>query len=232
MSNEEKNQVDNQAEPAKSSNRRRFLRHGVMAAPVITTLASRPVWAGNDIGIAINSISGNLSGNLSTQTQGTQEPITYNGCGDLSYWSDESNYSIIWNDSRAEYDEDDGLYKIHFDTDFRGVFTKGPKGRGFAEIVQLSLNTPNNRKRYVNALAASALLNSITDASFPYAPDDIIDLLVAVKDGSVKEETGIYLLEKLGNTAPCAPAPEDNNSCNNDGNKKTGKKHTHGRGHH
>ena len=229
MSNEEKNSVESQPQASKSSNRRRFLRQGVMVAPVITTLASRPVWAGNDIGIAINSISGNLSGNLSTQTQGTQEPITYNGCGDLSYWADASNYSIVWNDSRAEWDDDDSTYKIHFDTTFKDIFSKGPNSKGFAEVVQLAIDSPNNEARYLNGLAAAALLNSITDASFPYQPDDIIDLLVAVKTGSVTYETGTYLLEILGNTAPCALPPEDDNSCNDDGNKKSGKKHSHGR---
>lgn len=55
----EQNKTSNEANSSATKSRRSFLTKAVVAAPLLTTIASRPVWAGQC------SLSGNLSNNVS-----------------------------------------------------------------------------------------------------------------------------------------------------------------------
>jgi len=61
---------DNLKQQDKTQSRRKFLFTAAKVVPVVTTIASKPVWASNV------SISGNLSGN----TSGYYEVAKFNGC--------------------------------------------------------------------------------------------------------------------------------------------------------
>jgi len=66
----EQNQASQEVNASATSARRSFLKKAAISVPILTTIAARPVWAGQC------SLSGNLSNNVSNQN--TQEPCSYN----------------------------------------------------------------------------------------------------------------------------------------------------------
>ena len=178
MSEHENNSVNNEPEATKTSNRRRFIKQGVMVAPIITAVTSRPVWADG-----ISAISGNLSGNLSQAT--AQSVLTsYNGRSP-EYWSDNLKSNKSQSDLYWMGDE------ITKNTKFNSVFINS----GNATQFKTYLNTPsyNNVRKW----AVTAFLNSLTDTSFPYKPQDIIDFQQSYNNKEVSKSDALIVLQAL-----------------------------------
>lgn len=66
----EKDEINPKVDNDTTSARRGFLKKAAITAPILTTMAARPVWAGQC------SLSGNLSNNVSNQND--QQPCNYN----------------------------------------------------------------------------------------------------------------------------------------------------------
>lgn len=66
----EHNDASTEVNTSATNARRSFLKKAAISAPILTTIAARPVWAGQC------SLSGNLSNNVSNQAN--QEPCQYN----------------------------------------------------------------------------------------------------------------------------------------------------------
>ncbi|HED15322.1 MAG TPA: hypothetical protein ENI64_00670 [Gammaproteobacteria bacterium] len=124
--------------------RRKLLKGAVSAAPVILTVASRPVWARNC------SLSGQLSGNLSDQT----EDCAGEGCTP-GYWR---NHPASWHPSIQDY----LLFDVVFGTNVFPNFTLG-------QVISLCSNTTINRANInipVTCTPQSACLNLIIQLGY------------------------------------------------------------------
>lgn len=220
MSDHEKNSVENLSETSKTANRRRFLKKGAMAAPIITTLASRPVWGG-DGGFDVGSISGSLSGNLSNRTY---QPNKYDGCSP-GYWHKADRYPQQW-----------GSLTIHYNTAFNTIFTNSPFGEGLTTIINGSTNPHSQVERF----AGATFMNAVADPNFPYPPSDIVHFYHEYLAGNVSYSDAKNILENLVHSGksdgPCfADEPEEDKKCNDDDHdgensfSYAGKPHGHGK---
>ena len=131
--------------------RRWFIKKVIVAAPVILTVASRPVWARNC------TLSGQLSGNLSDEGECGGE-----GCPPDSW----KNNTQKWHP------------EFQPDCSFHDVFEVDPWGTNpslYDVIVGLTHLEP-----LVNVLgfhAVAALQNSATEVSFDLTVEDVIDMV-------------------------------------------------------
>lgn len=157
------------AEGQTSSTRRRLLKGAVSSAPVIFTVASRPVWARNC------SLSGQLSGNLSDQDGTT---CAGEGCTP-GYWK---NHPTSWHPEISD--------ALLFDSVFgTNVFP----GLTLGQVIQLcgqsgcsanNINIPMHCKPYsacVNLVialgfhAVAALQNAATPVKYDLTVEEVIN---------------------------------------------------------
>lgn len=159
MSEHENNSVEKKTETTKTSNRRRFIKQGVMIAPVITTVASQPAW-----GRGMVSISGNLSGNLSRKPE-TYTANTYDGKSP-GYWKNKQDKHNRFVTHASDLD---GVTK---NTKFSTIFIFSNNDETIFNI----LWHQGNEGTVVEKFAIVAYLNALTDQpSFPYTPQEIKD---------------------------------------------------------
>jgi len=158
-----------------SNSRRRLLKNAVMAAPVILTVASRPVWARNC------TLSGQLSGNLSDQD--IDSDCGGEGCTP-GYWK---NHPQSWSKDIPEY--------LMFDTVFgTNVFP----GMTLGEVIGLcskkvhlksKINLPChkcvNQTIRLGFHAVAAIQNAATAVKYDLTVEDVIaEVQSAYKSGS------------------------------------------------
>lgn len=176
MSDHENNSVKNQSETPKASNRRRFIKQGVMITPVITTVASRPAW-GRD---GIMSISGNLSGNLS-RDEDTWQPTKFDGKSP-GYWKHRTIDRFTTN----------SIFTIDKDTSFSSLFGFGTTDKTIFEI----LWDQGNEGTKLEKFALVAYLNSLKfGTAFPYTAQEIVAFYLACKaTNSVIDETTAFII--------------------------------------
>lgn len=224
MSEHEHNSQKPQSHTTETSSRRRFLRKGAIAAPIITSLASRPVWARGN-GTTVGSISGNLSGNLSNNTTRVHEPTEYGSCSP-GYWHNPKHYPRDW----------DGI-EICFNTPFNTVFIDSELDDGFTTVIH-GLGGDDVERR-----AAATFMNSISDpnipgiSGFPYKPYEIIDFYHAYLKGDIKYDDAMRILKKLEHTyadgddfCPNVPKVDESDECDDDDVDDITRQHPHGRG--
>lgn len=122
----EEGQISSRIDSSTKNNRRGFLRKVAIAAPLLTTVASRPVWAGQC------SLSGNLSNNVSNQNN--DEPCQYNTYspgGWLNGRAAGSGSNIdLW--QYTGFSRNDSLSTLLLGTDYQGSIASalggGPHG--------------------------------------------------------------------------------------------------------
>ena len=146
---------------AHSADRRRWLQAGISAAPVIMTVASRPLLAAD-----CNTPSGFLSGNLSGSA-GT-------GCFGFtpSTWDSKSTYPT--------YKQKDAKFKDFFSPDLSGHTDIKMK-----DVFKLSVS-PGSKEEVAQYVLA-ALLNHEVGSGPGSVPDSILSANTTTKTGTIHD---------------------------------------------
>ena len=154
--------------------RRRFIKTAIVTAPVILTVAGRPVWAGNC------SYSGQLSGNLSD----SDEPCGGEGCSPgywchhLDMWYRAFPPRMLFEDAFDGVDAfpDASLYKVLC----RVVRVRPPSGCSFG--------CPKERENWADMLrrlgrqSVAALQNAATGVSYDLNVAEVVSLFCEAYD--------------------------------------------------
>lgn len=162
--------------------RRKFLLGAAKVAPVVTTMASMPVWASNA------SISGNLSGNVSGRTHGIVQFDGYSSA-QLAEQSDPVNNLL-----------DSTEYNLRF----RDIFTHSGTGARVRDILNQNVNNFDRSDKVVDRLSLTAYYNAVLlytpndSTGFPYSPEEIIDFhqYVASMSG-MEDQNAIDILSRI-----------------------------------
>lgn len=150
---------------AKLAGRRGFLKKGALiATPVIVSVTSKPVWAGNC------TLSGMLSGNLSQQTFVCQGGLP-------SVWANTTSWPAPY--ASGTYNPVTGLYENG--TEFYAVFSSGVLGRPVYAPDSLMMNilrayVQGDMAYELGAHAVAAVLNAASTSvdTFGYTPAQIV----------------------------------------------------------
>ena len=183
-------------EQSYSTSRRGFLVKSAIAAPIITSVASMPVW-GTGSGYSMGSISGNLSGNLSNHVHNTP---TYDGFSPGYYMSHSykpNGNSPQHHNDPLKLDPDDAgvINQISNDEHYTYVTTLAevfPASGLSSNTIQqvLTLNQVNTEK--FERVLLCAALNSLYKPGFPYALEELRLFAIAVEgNGTYCQATNI-----------------------------------------
>jgi hypothetical protein len=162
----------------KHASRRKFLLGAAKAAPVVTSIASLPVWA-NGV-----SISGNLSGNVS----GTYEVAKFNGCSPGYYKAKGGNISH----------QSNRLPSTEYQRTFGDLF--GYEGLSLAtgetvkELLKDSSTYEVERRlvaHYYNAFDSG---HSGNPENFPYSQQEIVDFYNLIGTSVTVSEANTILI--------------------------------------
>ena len=156
--------------------RRKFLKVASVSAPIISTIASKPVWAGTC------TLSGNMSGNTSTHDR--EHCLNFQGYSPGGWKKGAANNSGYWD-----------IIKYEKATSIDGIFNNFPaltyKGNKVNKTIQDGAGVPlrclynalwsdnsgkSDIKQFVAALLNAALGEASASFDYPYTTDDIIDI--------------------------------------------------------
>lgn len=160
----------NQTDQNTSINRRRkFLKNAMMAAPIITAVASKPVW-----GIEMISLSGNLSGNLSQKSsQYGNGPVGRSP----GYWAQWEKITSCKESHQVQ--GKDRLYHWHQSgykpTDsFSAIFGTNPLGvaNNLGSVMRVAGNSDSFDRHAIAALLSST--NPSMRGQVPYTAERVI----------------------------------------------------------
>ncbi len=156
--------------------RRKFLKVASVSAPIISTIASKPVWAGTC------TLSGNMSGNTSTHDR--EHCLNFQGYSPGGWKNGGASKKGYWD---IIFYEKDSL----IDDIFSGFPALSYKGKKVDKAIKDGVGAPlrclynalisdnaehSDIKQFVAALLNAALGEATTWFEYPYTTDDIIDI--------------------------------------------------------
>ncbi len=201
MANHEQNQTEQEnvqqtSSIAPSNSRRKFFKKATVGSALIASAASQPVW-----GSCVSSISGNLSGNVSTQ-----EATTAVFAGRSPSFYVNAAYDPNENEQTEEVHAESnaipesGIFipelgtEITYTSNFQELFSS-PSGS--TNTIQHILVTRGSQSERFERHFVNAVLNSQTMPDFPYTFTELNDFLLLVESGQLSKSEAIPILRFL-----------------------------------